>query len=340
MTYLNLNSRIGLRQSGLSLVELMVSLAIGLFLIAGVISVFGKTSDLYRTNESAARIQETARYALSTIETDLRMANNWGLTSSADLIENAPTLDPANLPAANPSYSLPAGLAAYATTISSCGSMWAIKLPAYIEASNNAYSLTCAAYNNNASAGADQLTVRHVTAIPMDDAQRLGSAGQIKIQTSRVQGTLFADTAIPVGYLSPTSETHALVTHGYYIDDDSDDAAGTPSLRRKSLAVSAGGAPEIQDEEVVPNVEDLQVELGVDLNGDQNADYFVSPDTAIPAGDEIVAMRVWLMVRAERPEVGFQDDRSYQYADRNVTPNDGYRRLLVSKTIALRNTRR
>ncbi len=92
----------GRLQRGLSLVELMVALAIGAFLLAGAISVFGKTRDLYRTNDATARLQETARYAMSTIEADLRMANYWGLMSRADLIENGPALDPANLPAVDP----------------------------------------------------------------------------------------------------------------------------------------------------------------------------------------------------------------------------------------------
>ncbi len=80
----------------------MVAIAIGTFLLAGAISVFGKTRDLYRTNDAAARLQETARYAMSTIEADLRMANYWGLMSRADLIENGPALDLANLPAVDP----------------------------------------------------------------------------------------------------------------------------------------------------------------------------------------------------------------------------------------------
>ncbi len=94
----------------------------------------------------------------------------------------------------------------------------------------------------------------------------------------------------------------------------------------------------------MPGVEDLQVELGADFNDDQNADYFVAPNTAIPSGDQIVAVRVWLLVRAEQQETGFTDGRTYTYGSRvgaNVyTPGDAFRRVLVTKTIALRNTRR
>jgi type IV pilus assembly protein PilW len=330
------------RQAGLSLIELMVSLGIGLFLIGGVITVFGKTSDLYRTNESAARVQETARYAMSTIEADLREANFWGLHNNADLIDNAAPLDPASFPDPDPAYSLPAALSPYAAEISSCGDMWAVKLAAYVEAVNDGYGLDCGPFSATV-AGSDQLTIRRASIVAMNDAARLASAGRIKVQTSRVQGTLFTDTNLPAGYLPPLSETHALVVHGYYVAQDSDEAAGVPSLRRKSLDAN-GGAPVIVDEQIVPNVEDLQVELGVDRDGDQNADFFVPADAAIAGGEAVVAMRVWLMVRAEQAEPGFTDDRVYDYADRTgaaaYAPGDRFRRLLVSKTIALRNTRR
>jgi type IV pilus assembly protein PilW len=327
-------------QRGMSLVELMVAMAIGTFLLAGAITVFGKTRDLYRTNDSAARLQETARYAMSTIEADLRMANYWGLMSRADLVENGPTLDLANLPDVDPAYALPASLTGAAAVINSCGAMWAVKLPAYVEVTDDAYGLGCAEFGA-AAGGADTLTVRRASTQTI--APGGANAPRIKIQSSRVQGSLFGGATLPAGYAPPLSETRALVAHGYYVDQASEMDPGMPSLRRKELDVT-GGAPVILDREVVPGVEDLQVEFGADLDNDLNADYFVQPGAGIPAGDQIVAVRVWLLVRAEQQELGFVDTRTYDYASRTgaaaITPNDAFRRVLVSKTIALRNTRR
>ena len=72
----------------------------------------------------------------------------------------------------------------------------------------------------------------------------------------------------------------------------------------------------------------------------------LDPDAPVPAGDAVIAARIWLLVRAEQTETGFTGDRVCEYADRTVAagaayaPADGFRRLLVAKTIALRNTRR
>lgn len=347
----------GRRQQGLSLVELMVAMAIGLFLLAGAVTVFGKTRDLYRTNDAAARLQETARYAMSTIEADLRMANYWGLMSRADLVENGPGLNLASLPDVDPAYTLPADLSGFAAEIDLCGAMWAIKLPAYVEANDDVYGFACAEFGTYAG-GSDQLVVRRVSVLRICPAvppppllpppgcaaiSLADTAGMIKVQTSRVQGSLFSGTALPGGYAPGLSETRALVAHGYYVDQASEQDPGMPSLRRKQLDF-VGGAPAITDLEIVPGVEDLQIEFGADLDADQNADYFVQPGTAIPAGDQVVAVRVWLLVRAEQRELGFVDNRTYDYASRTgaatYTPGDNFRRVLFSKTIALRNTRR
>jgi type IV pilus assembly protein PilW len=319
-------------QAGLTLVELMVAMAIGIFLMAGAITVFGKTRDLYRTNDAAARLQETARYAMSTIEADLRMANYWGLNSRADLVSNA----------AAPGETLPSALTAYQAAIDACGDNWAIDLNAYVDGNDNGYDLDCDPFGSGAVGATDVLVIRRASVDGIAPASLAASDGQLKVQTSRVQGALFGDDVLPGGYLPPLSETRSLVVHGYYVSQDSDARAGTPSLRRKRLDFdAAANVPVIVDEEITAGIEDLQFAIGYDSNGDQDADYFVNPQTVVGTADLPVAVRVWLLTRAEQPDFGFTDDRAYQYANRgSFTPGDRFRRILVSKTIALRNTRR
>lgn len=320
--------------SGLSLVELMVALAIGTFLLAGAVTVFGKTRDLYRTNEQAARLQEVARFAVSTIESDLRMASYWGLLNNPGDISNRPVAG-----------AMPAGIDAdLEDEIDTCGNNWAVNVALYLEAFDGDYPLddggACDAHGAPV-AGSDVLTVRHAQVTVMDAAALGASNGLIKIQASRSQGEMFTGTTVPPGYLPPSSEARAMVVHSYYVDQQSDARANTPSLRRKRLAAT-GGLPAVIDDEIVPGIEDLQVQIGWDTNGDQNAELYVDPETGgVPAAAVPVAVRVWVMARAEQPDFSFTDDRTYSYGNRAAyAPADNFRRLLLSKTIMLRNTRR
>lgn len=65
-------------QKGLSLVELMIAITLGLLLMAGVVQIFLSSKDTYRTQQASSRVQETGRLALEFISKDLRMAGFTG----------------------------------------------------------------------------------------------------------------------------------------------------------------------------------------------------------------------------------------------------------------------
>ena len=62
------------RQLGLSLVELMVALVLGLILMFGIIQVFFASKQTYITNEGMARMQENGRFALEFMSRSARLA--------------------------------------------------------------------------------------------------------------------------------------------------------------------------------------------------------------------------------------------------------------------------
>ncbi len=59
---------------GYNLVELMVGMALGLFLLGGVVSIFIATQQAGRTTDSLSRIQENARMAFELMARDIREA--------------------------------------------------------------------------------------------------------------------------------------------------------------------------------------------------------------------------------------------------------------------------
>ncbi len=59
---------------GMTLVELMVGLAIGLFLVAVMSTMYLGSRSTFVAQESGARLQENGRFAMDTIANDLRMS--------------------------------------------------------------------------------------------------------------------------------------------------------------------------------------------------------------------------------------------------------------------------
>lgn len=324
-------------QSGMTLVELMVALAIGSFLVIGSVQVYTQSRQAFIVNESIARVQETAQFAMDTIEADLRMASNWGRNSRGLAVEGRSIVGDAN------PTSLP-------TPAPDCGAGWAFDLARPIDGSDNGYGLTCAA-NGGADANSDVITVRRTTVAPMPLEN-----GRLQIQSTRIQGEIFSDGAVPAAFQpvtidpitgAPSSTTHNLMVNSYYVSPTSDLIPGVPTLRRKTLTVQ-GGVPSVVDQEVAPGVENIQLQLGIDVDEDNTVDRYVNPGSDVynPAaagyipGARVITARIWLVVRGVTTEFGLQDGRTYQVGNYAMgAQNDGFRRLQVSKTILLRNAR-
>jgi len=72
-------ANIGQRQAGLTLLELMISLTLGLLLLTGIGTIYVGSNQTYRVQEQNARIQESGRYALEILGRSLRQAGYWNM---------------------------------------------------------------------------------------------------------------------------------------------------------------------------------------------------------------------------------------------------------------------
>jgi type II secretory pathway component PulJ len=307
------------RAYGLGLIEQMVAMLIGLFLVIGATSVFVKSRKSAALDDAIAQLQLKGRHAMQLIEADVRMANFWGLSKDGAMVLNKPEQPLI----ANPSITLLDG-----TEAADCGKQFTVDVERYIEATNNSYPLptTCAARTGAATA-ADTLTIRRAT-------RATGEINNKKIQLCSHRN--YAE--IIFGSVCD-AEVHDLAVSFYYIDSQSQNDASYPSLRRKSLGVnSAGTGPGFEDNELISGVEDLQIQLGWDATGDTaSATQYVNPEPLNLAAGQVVAARVWLLMRAQFPDTTYNNTQTYSYGDRVFTANDHFRRLLVSRTIYIRN---
>jgi type IV pilus assembly protein PilW len=86
---------IGFKQKGIGLIELLVSMLIGLFIMSGVLQMFSTTSQNAVSASGASRIQENARFVFSKMAEDIAQTGNLGCVSTSngqlsnqDYIEN------------------------------------------------------------------------------------------------------------------------------------------------------------------------------------------------------------------------------------------------------------
>jgi type IV pilus assembly protein PilW len=348
------------QQRGVSLIELMVAMTIGSVLIYGATQVYVNSHNAYGANETVTRMQETARYAMSVIEPDVRMSNFWGLLKGAGAITGQAAQT--------------AGAAAVAPGAAAniCGTNFAVDLSTNLQGDNNSYVLspsrqagcnslidldTGAAWTTTPVTTADTLIVRRASVF----FHALPTAGVLELCTTRISGTLQSDTSACAA--APSGQLNNLIVDAYYIDRNSLQLAGLPALRRKTL--SSAGVLQFADQEIIAGIEDMQIQFGIDPTGNTGvATRYVNPD-AVPANAQVVSARIWLLVRADAAEQSFTDNHVYEYGDRlqatgvtgdlnnvagagmayqpSLNPDATLagprhvRRLLISRTIMVRN---
>ena len=219
-------------EGGFSLVEVLISVSIGLFLVAGSLSLYANIRRLESQANVQLHIQESATFALDIISHDLRMANFWGLHN-----------DPRHLVTGN-------------SGIIYCRNndvtAWALQLIQAIELNG---SLAPCMNNPDRSGGTDRLTLRHASAAPSIPDSRY-----MQIHTDHRWGYLHKNgTPDPTGMHNP--ENFQLLIHSYYLSANS--PTGLPELRRWALGSNAT----MRNEMVMPGISAFEVSFAYMRSG-------------------------------------------------------------------------
>lgn len=84
------------RQRGFTIVELMIALVLSLVVVGGAISIYLNNQESFRTNDSLAKIQENTRFAFELLARDIREAgsNPCGVKAVASTIRDASATTP------------------------------------------------------------------------------------------------------------------------------------------------------------------------------------------------------------------------------------------------------
>lgn len=299
-------------QAGLTLVELMVALVIGLLVVAAVMAIYLSSSRNFAQDERFARMQENARYALKVLSEDLSLVSFWGGMLSVDTV----TTDLA--PGA-------------------CGApvqLFRADTPLYF---NNNHSGTasstfapCTAVTDVQRGGTDVLAVKRVATTP-------GATTGVRLRTNGTQGSIKGSLINSTAALATGEQDWAYLPRLYFIGDGScAGAAGPPGLCRMDLDHTSldFGAPAMLAE----GIEEFHVQFGIDSTGDGVADRYTSQPTLAEMPDAVWA-RVFVLARSSQPDPQYTNTKSFTLGDVNVPASgDNFYRQVYSTTVILRNS--
>lgn len=352
-------ARPGRRQGGFGLVEMMVAVALGLFLMAGVILVFLDSKQTYRESDAVGRLQENARYAFEILSRDLRAAGYQGCMGSTGSIVNTVNHGASASDSSAWDFSRPVVEGFEATGAGTWSS---------VTAGTPAVIVTATDIDANVLSGTDVISMRgsdgagiHITGQPssgvcsdtsadlkvtVNDLLKDGMVILVSNCTNSalVQITNFnlsqnvvhnTGTGVPgnstknMGACFIGGEIMIVSAKSYYIRNN---PAGVPSLYRLRKGTDNSGDVR---EELVEGVENMQIQYGEDTSGDSAADVYRAAN-AVANWDNVVSVRISLLMRGEENNV-VTASQTYTYNGANVTAPDHRIRQVYTTTIAIRN---
>lgn len=337
-----------MKQKGFTLIELMISLALGLVISAAAIMLFMTGQKSYSLQQGTTDLQDNANFGLNAIVRDIRLANlnnslsvindrvAFGgivLTSSANPVMDSQTSPP------TPLSNLPIGIVGNTVNVnllSRSNGMSIGAAPAWTGASNAQISGT--------NILSDQLTIQYLPQYIRNGANWFGG---FDCEGNRIE---FADT-----------NPQRIYVQRYFLREDTNNDPNEPN-RPLALACDAGWYPISGNptaitnygdagEIIIKRVDHFRILLGI--NSGNNFRYISVDDylklTMNPTTDprpRILSVQFGMLVRSSQTvgnDAMIKDDQSFQVLDQTVTiknpnTNSKYVRQVVSQAIALRNT--
>lgn len=323
-------------QRGFSLIELMIAMTIGLFMVATVGYVFVSAKQTFNSLEGLAYIQENARYAFDYMGKDIRMAGFTGGYTSTDL--TPPDLGNTTLNALIDLYDTPLnGYEAGETVPGVTPKTGTDSLTVVRADDEHEFSLSAAPSGNT-------LTITCPPAgagIPLPQAGEMfvisdyTNSGIFRVNSadSSCSGTMSltasSSTPLPASFGGGYQATKLYRLRGatYYIDNTPDE----PTLTRLEIGINSG-APAAKTLPLIEGVTNMQIEYGED--GDTNQWNGTPPDTTRAVtvyrdADDVVNWNKVLSVRITLTLASRQGI--------NIATTGGVLEKNMTTTIAVRN---
>lgn len=309
-------------QSGASLIEIMLSLAIGLVVVGAVLVSYLGSGQSGKYQNAYAQMNEDAQLALNILSREIQMA---GYVNPTSVVAATQTLAGSFTDQA----------------VGGCDTGFAVAAAAPVAVVPTAWNVTtgaptatnAAAVNRTCGVGG---SVAFEVGYEADIQNTVASAGGFPTDClgNSLQNVLVTPTAVFPPFYP--------VRNRYYVANNA--ASGLPELYCRSNAVTAAGVS-IAGQPIIENVQSIKVWYG--MTGDESAVApprprrivrYVNAATVAGNWDRVVAVRVCLVLRSSERVVSSDEATSYRDCDNVVTNiTDGFLRRSYFTTASIRS---
>lgn len=335
--------RITVKQGGFSLIELMISITLGLLIMSGVLALY---LDLSKSNAELAKMNrqiENGRFTIQLLQQELWHAGFWD-TYTPPLPSVAP---PTAIP--NPC------LALSDWDTADFNNVYSIPVQGY--PAGVAMPDECSSIVTNRQSNSDVLVVRYAATCAAGvgncenyDANKLYLQNQSCGDTGHLNYDLTAATAPVLEASGSTTvykkdcitaaEKRKFSMFIFYVRSYSVTSSdGIPTLMRADFDLSGGVVKMQSAQPLIEGIQSIQFEYGRDTDEDGSADIFddCSSCTALDWAN-VVAVQIHVLARNLEASVGHVENKTYQLGATTLGPfSDGFMRHVYSSYVRLIN---
>ena len=333
-------------QRGISLVEVMISLGIGAFMLIGIISLVASVSQTRGKLSVVSAQAENGRYAMQMLEEELSLAGFWGRYHPGVGVPNYQAIGPCVSSNAAADQGFDGGALNFPLPVN--GIVGGGTQPSCIPAAG-------------APPDAEVISVRRVgvDTIEVADIPLGNTAPYLQISNCELDLLPFrlshdpAQLTLRAKGCSSVEVARPLIVRSFFAatcDDCVDGGDGNPTLK---MIEYANGS--LSTFSMVGGVEDMHIQYGLDLDSDGSPDCYVANPAAatVPAGcaaglwstiavdnwEDVVAVRVSLLLRSEEPALSQPVDDTFNLGRGTVQGpfDDRFKRQVISSTILMPN---
>lgn len=306
------------KQSGRSIVELMIALTIGMVILISISSLFYANKKTFRATDDKSRLDEEGRLALNMLSFHIRMAGYGTLLSSLEKSEDDTTVPVKIQPAVYTSFGDSKG--ASVDAIRACAG-------GFVDPSKTLASLTC----NVTTTGPDGFLVRY-----MVDKSAYNVSG------SNVPTDCLGAAVLPVTVPSSGKDKGGVSTDEYLVENRFyiKTTNGVPELYCQGNGGLTNPTDDLKPgQPIAENVENMKLTYGVSYSGTQTIDRYLTANQLTSADwQKVIAVQVCLVVRSATDNVATAK-QTYVDCDgtTSVTATDKRLRSVFKTTVTIRS---